>query len=43
MKRVLRVIGCVLLVLVLAVCAGIGYLTATEYRPEAVEAAAVSG
>ena len=43
MKRVLRVIGCVLLVLVLAVCAGIGYLTATEYRPEAEEAAAVSG
>ena len=43
MKRVLRVIGCILLVLVLAVVAVIGYLTLTEYRPEAQETAAVSG
>jgi len=43
MKKVLRVIGIVLLVLVLLLAAGLGVLTLMEYRPADVEDVALSG
>ena len=37
MKKILKIVLCVLLVLVLLIAAGIGVLTVAEYRPEASE------
>ncbi|MBQ9685738.1 MAG: endonuclease [Oscillospiraceae bacterium] len=42
MKKILKILLILVLVLVVAVAALLGWLTATEYRPEAVEAAAVA-
>ncbi len=43
MKKVLKVIGTILLVIVIVIAAGIGYLTIAEYRPEDEETLAVEG
>ena len=42
MKKVLKAVGILILVILVAVAALLGWLTATEYRPEAVEQVSVS-
>ncbi len=42
-KKVLKIILRIVIVIVLILAAGIGVLTALEYRPDAVEAVTVEG
>ena len=42
MKKVLKAVLILILVILVAVAALLGWLTATEYRPEAVEQVSVS-